>query len=423
MRTLLLSGVTLALTGGLHLGCSNDEPTPDGNGGQGGQGQGGGSNVDPCIDAEELPELIDEDTTVSGCVILDETVVDGEAELTIEAGTTILVRAGGYLSISRFSAASENGATLTAQGAAEKPIVFTSIEDDPRPGDWGCVFLGADAEASEMEHMVLEYGGAPCGAVGTGPESALVVSAPVRTVREVTARSSAGHGMIVEQDATVQVFESNHFSDNELPSLALDANQLVSLGEGSTFADENDYIEVSSSGMNRDGTIVAQEVPYRFVAGATVGTAGAQPEITVSAGTRFELSGASFIVQAGNLLIEGDADDPVVFTSSADSPAAGDWGCLWFQHHALGTQATGVPTVENAVIEFAGDDSCGNNNDWNTAMVVTEDAILDGLTFNDIAGHAILAPLEPCPAGACTHEFNDLAADPLSCDGMPTTCP
>lgn len=423
MQKILLAGLTLTLASILSWACSDDDTTTDGGGGQGGSGdggQGGQAPTDPCAEAEELPGSIDEDMTVSGCVILDETVVDNEATLTIESGTKILVRAGGFLSIARALTAPEDGATLLAEGTADDPIVFTSILDDPMPGDWGCVFLGADADASELEHVVLEYGGGPCDAVGTSPETEFFASAPIRTVREVTARLSGGHGMIVGEDATIQTFESNHFADNELPSLALDANQLVALGSGSTFADEDDYIEVSESGMNRDGTIVAQEVAYRFVGSATVGTAGAQPEITVSAGVRFELAGVSFVISAGNLIVEGEADDPVVFTSSEDEPAPGDWGCLWYVDSS---QTTGVPTFENAVIEYAGGDSCGNNNDWNTGVVVTEDANLSGLTFDSIAGHGILAPLQPCPTGACDNEFNDLGAEPLSCDGVPTTCP
>jgi hypothetical protein len=295
--------------------------------------------------------------------------------------------------------------------------------DEPLAGDWGCILLGEDAAASRLEYVTLQYGGGPCGASGNGFEAELVVVGQTREISEVTARSSALHGIMILNDGLVQVFENNHFEDNEGASLQVDANQLVTLGVGNTFADEGDYIEVADSGMNRDGTIQPQPVPYRFVAGPRVGTAGAQPEITVAAGVRFELESESFRVQAGDMIVEGTEDDPVVFTSSKQTPAAGDWGCLWYDHGATGSQNTGTPTVHHARFEYAGDESCGNNNDWPAALVVTESADLEGLAFEHIAGHAILVSLDPCPATACDHEFTDLDAEPLYCDGAPETCP
>lgn len=424
MRLLKTHHVLTVMLFALPAACSNQDTSQDDANTGGGGGMGGNPVTDPCENAEELPARINEDLTVGpGCIILDETVVENDAELTIEAGTTILVRPAGYLSISRYQSAPDDGGTLTAIGTAELPIVFTSIEEEPKEGDWGCVFLGDDAAGSELDWVELEYGGAPCGASGNGFEGEIVVRGHTRTLTNITATRSSSHGITILNEGLVQALSELHFSDNEGASLNIDANQLVSLGGGNTFADEDDVIEVEDSGMNRDGNILAQPVPYRFLAGATVGTAGAQPEIVVEAGVHFQLSGVSFVVQAGNLMVEGTESEPVVFSSSEQSPQPGDWGCLWFQHHMVNSQNTGVPAVSHAVFEYGGNDSCGNNNDWPAALIVTSDADLDGLVFDQIAGHGILTPLDACPENACDQTFMDLDAEALSCDDVPTACP
>lgn len=155
----------------------------------------------------------------------------------------------------------------------------------------------------------------------------------------------------------------------------------------------------------------------RAVARATMGRKATSVEAAALAGPW------SFAVQAGNLIIDGTADDPVVFTSAKESPAPGDWGCLWYHHGAANSQNTGTPTVRHAHFEYAGDDTCGNNNNWPAALVVTQDADLTGLSFENIAGHAILVSLDECPANACDQEFTDLDAEPLYCDGAPRSCP
>ncbi len=78
-------------------------------------------------------------------------VTDG-AKITIEAGTTIISNkdSAGVLVIYR-------DATIIAEGSASAPIVFTSAEATPNPGDLGGVILVGQARGNG-NHSVLEGG-------------------------------------------------------------------------------------------------------------------------------------------------------------------------------------------------------------------------------------------------------------------------
>lgn len=78
--------------------------------------------------------------------------VDNGVTLTIEAGTTIISNkdSAGVLTITR-------GAKIQAEGTAAAPIVFTSAETTPAPGDFGGVII-AGAAPGNGNHAKIEGG-------------------------------------------------------------------------------------------------------------------------------------------------------------------------------------------------------------------------------------------------------------------------
>jgi len=382
-------------------------------------GDGTASSPEDCV---VLPLDLEEDTRITGCAVVNQTLISNDAVLTLEPGTTVFFERGGYLAVSGAFNTAGDGGRLLAVGTEEDPITLTSIEDAPEAGDWGCLFFGNSPTGSELVHVDIEYGGAVCRATGNGFTSSVVVAQPIDAIEDVTVRDSASHGVQLLLDGAVRSFERTTFGRNDAASLELHANQIVVPGT-LTFEDEDDFVDVGGSNMNRDGTIARQDVPYRFAGDAVVGTAGARPEIVAEGGVRFELRGASFVVQAGNLVFDGTADDPIVITSAAETPAPGDWGCVWFRHGGASSPTTGVPTARHTVIEYAGGPDCGNNNDYRTGTATTTDAAFEDLTFRRIDGTALTVPLSECPPNACDHTFEDVAEGPLSCDGMLVSCP
>lgn len=99
--------------------------------------------------------------TWTGEVTLDGPVFVVGTTLTLEPGTTVRAAPGSALVIAR-------GSRLVARGTTEAPIVFTSAEPIPRPGDWGGVVLlgsalvqGGEAVVEGWEHdaQLGLYGG------------------------------------------------------------------------------------------------------------------------------------------------------------------------------------------------------------------------------------------------------------------------
>lgn len=370
-----------------------------------------------CSDAEELPARIQDDLMVGpGCVILNETQIEAEATVTFAPGTTVSVKAGGYLRTSPF----DDGATVVAVGSSNAPILFTSNASTPAAGDWGCLYLGTDGDATEFEHVIVEHAGAPCGASGNGYETGVLIAGPMKTFRNVTVRDSSGNGVRILVDAAIRDFSVNTFSRNELASIQVNQNQVTSVGSGNSFEAADDFIQIeTSSGSKRTGTWTKQAVPWRINGHMQIGSE--DNEVTIEPGTTIQLDSESLEVFMANLIAVGTAAEPITFTSAQASPAAGDWGCIYF------SASVGTPRFENVVFEYGGSGAGCTGANHKTALIVPGAAKVTGNTFKDMAGRAIRTT-DPCPTGAddfCMNTFTNLAeALELACGvgGTPTDC-
>lgn len=107
------------------------------------------------------------------------------------------------------------GGSLTAVGTPEKPIRFGGTK--PVPGHWNGLFLrDSDSPLNRLDHATVEYGG---GYEFFGWESArtdLVLKSSRIHIARCTFRSSAGWGVWVSADSTVNddLENMNTFSDN-----------------------------------------------------------------------------------------------------------------------------------------------------------------------------------------------------------------
>jgi len=100
-----------------------------------------------------------EDTVWEG-----EVLVDGI--LTVAPGVTLEVRPGTVVRFTRMDSNKDEigehelfvQGTFLALGTATKPIIFTSAETRPIPGDWGAVNMMASTAENRFEHCLFEYG-------------------------------------------------------------------------------------------------------------------------------------------------------------------------------------------------------------------------------------------------------------------------
>ncbi len=97
---------------------------------------------------------------------------------------------------------------LNAVGTAAKPIVLTSGEAVPQPGDWVGLWLDT-ANGSRLENVEIDYAGAPtgiqssnCKPINTPDQGALIVGdfetqyvPPADLITSSRIRNSAGHGI------------------------------------------------------------------------------------------------------------------------------------------------------------------------------------------------------------------------------------
>ncbi len=362
-----------------------------------------------CQDAALLPAQITADLTVGpGCVRAQRTEVYGGATLTIQPGTTVLMEPGAFLEV-----LNDMGAQLVAKGTADQPILFTSASEDPLPGDWQCLRIDDGASASELEHVIMQYGGAACAATGAGHAAILDVEAPLRAIREVTVTDSSTYGIRLSRSAAVRDFSNNHFARNQEASIQVAAAQVFVLGAGNTFEDADDFIEVEEGGgIGSNGRWRKQSVPFRVQnLGISPGT-----DVTVEAGVRFQMLGTIDAFNA-NFNIEGTEAEPVVFTSAQQDPQPGDWGCLLYSYSDV------TPRISHAIFEYAGSGRGCLGSSTKAALMAPNSANITNSIFRYIDGVGISTRGDCNVADWCQNEFIEVAGGPFLCESTPTACP
>ena len=89
--------------------------------------------------------------------------------------------------------------TVVAVGTPDEPIVFTSADPSPSPGDWnGILWLTGTDSASRLQHARLEYGGKA--ELGSNGDANLVISGGLGQLDNVTFASSGGYGLSLYQE-------------------------------------------------------------------------------------------------------------------------------------------------------------------------------------------------------------------------------
>ena len=365
------------------------------------------SQVD-CTDAEPLPDAIDADLEVGpGCVSVESTTIRNGAVLTILPGTRVLM--GRLLRTGRSNTAEEPG-LLHAVGTPEAPIVFTSAQDSPAPGDWECLSLWGEPEGSRLEHAVLEFGGAACNADGSGQEAALLVEGAAE-VRNVTIRNSSGYGSYIRAFSAAPVaFADVRFEDNAYAGLRVAIAHVTALGPGLSFGDSDDYILIHNplGGTTRGGTWRNPGVPFLTPSGIGI---TADQTLTLEPGLTILFETGSFNATAATLIAVGTEQDPSVLSSGSAEPQAGDWGCVRVDED---------DRLEHTVLEYAGSGNGCTGAKHNTAVLLSgvEASGLSDLHFRSIQGSAIQT------STSCAEpSLQDLCSANLSYEDLSSTSP
>ena len=322
---------------------------------------------------------------------------DGVTTLTVEPG--VVVKSFGRITIGGTGGSDPPGALVADAGGSIEPILFTSDQDVPAPGDWCGVLLAFRAHDSTfLRNVRIEYGGSSCESspaqlIDRRPGGASV------TLEDVTFADSSSADLKVEtadltvQDSTLDsvilrdaarvVFDGNTFLDWGEPLSTVNLASLDSLSHGNTFVPppgEEGRLQVEPGTVEVDAAWGPDPGVYLMPFVSVAGTDGPDGVTTLTLEPGIELrfqppadlrigeespSGAPgrLVSDGGKKLSE---DEGILMASSADPPATGDWSGVrvlqtgsarlrstWLRHASTAVSVEGgaLESVERVTIE------------------------------------------------------------------------
>jgi len=346
----------------------------------------------PEIDVSDTPcttefpgSFINTDTTLSeGCYLAtDDISISEPANLTLEPGVIIKFYAGRELTISK-------GASLTARGTQNNPIVLTGLE--ATPGHWNGVWFKSTSAKNELDHVQIEYAGDAARGVGGVHFSAGAGDARL-SMSNSTVRFNAGPGMSIRKNIAFSTFDGNRYTGNAFPVHTLAAHVAL-LDKRSVYTGNAlDAITVPRINMYADMTWPALDAPYH-----TGGMEIYDGVFTAEAGAKLLFTdGAEISVSPdGSIIMPGTSENPI--TLSGVDGQSGSWSGIRLFSSESNNQMRYV-TLEHA----------GQNSDYNAALTLgggvrgSARMALDNVTIRDSMGWGINARV-----GTVFTEFNNV---------------
>jgi hypothetical protein len=171
-------------------------------------------------------------------------------------------------------------------------------------------------------------------------------------------------------------------STDDTSDIIINDNSIINNGSGS---ESDDCIFLS--GTYVEDLVLETNTCYK-INGSLIMSSGTT--LTIPAGMTVEALSAGAdvyiaIAQGAQIIANGTADNPIVFTSDSDSPAAGDWGGLILLGKAPINSVTGssTSTSEIASLPFGGTDANDNSGSLRYVRVEYSGGAADGQSENN----------------------------------------
>lgn len=381
---------------------------------------GAGTTHDTTITADETwtaagsPHRVPFNLTIEATVTLEPCAV-------VLVGKQVSISVGNSPKVGAIVARGE--VTQAADGSvAARPVIFQPAD---AAAPWGQLFVSPGGTAELAVVAILDAGDTTFGdggALRVSGNAGGTNDAPVlrsTTVDRVLIRGSRSYGLHLDgwgalREASTTLWIQDSGSDERPYPVRLEPGVAGTLPRGlSTRGNRREGVLMSTSkAFSRDDTLRALGLPYiqrgaLYVAPATDGppaTLTIEPGVTLA----FEASAGSGVffgstaTRQGQLVAEGTAAAPIVFTSAKPTPAAGDWMALYFRYYPK----TGS-RVRHARVEYAGGDSgtngygCGPEAADNDSAVILagqgdqgaegpDTAFITETTFDHIGGATVI---------------------------------
>lgn len=283
-------------------------------------------------------------------VIEEQCLVD--AELTIEAGATVLFKPDALM---RFGWNSES-AKLTAIGTATKPIIFSSASTSPSAGDWmGLWFYSKTAKSTQMSFCKIEYAGQ------SDNQHAIYLENTDIKISDCTISKGEKYAIVLNANSKFTEFKRNSITEFADHPIVLSSNAASSIdASNSIVAVAKRGVLINGSELDVKSTWHKLTVPYIIEDNCNVNA-----ELTLEAGTTILFKPEAIMrfgwgSESAKLTAIGTATDRITFSSASSSPSAGDWqGLRFYSRTMAGTK------LSRCNIEYANEaiyvESCGAN--------------------------------------------------------------
>jgi PKD repeat protein len=260
--------------------------------------------------------------------IIDHVIV-AEGTLTIAPGTIVRFQQDASMYIG-----GQGVSSLIAEGTAEKPILFTSANVDPKSGDWGTISFGADADNPSFKYCTFEYG-------GQGTSYHAMISATYGasfSMENSVLKDAANLGILMRDESYFNLFQHNEFQNIDGFAIEMDAYKTSTIGADNTF---NGYgVMISKAEVNSyERLMIAQDLtlhkigtPYVFTQNVEIYNSSAPPTLTLEPGVQLAFT-EEVAINGGNgtLIARGTAQDSITFDYWPTAEATDHrWGGFYF---------------------------------------------------------------------------------------------
>jgi hypothetical protein len=273
-----------------------------------------------------------------------------EADLTISKGTELIfaenqefrVRGGNYKG------------TLTAEGTEEDKIIFTGLQKTE--GFWkGIFFNNSQSFSNKLDYVVVEYGGRSTFANRHKAANLVIGGLYSNDVSRVSISNStfsysAGYGVHMGANASLNAFENNTFKNNVAAGISLDATQAHSMDSQSSFIGNNglDVVEIDGGTMTSPGTwnALANEAYYFVIDDLLI-----RSNLTIEEGARFLMAEQVIInIQGGShggtFNAVGSPGNLIIFEGKTNM--RGYWRGIFFNDSNSFSNKISYATIKNA---------------------------------------------------------------------------
>jgi hypothetical protein len=230
---------------------------------------------------------------------------------------------------------------IKAVGLPNAPILFTSGQSSPHPGDWvGIQLDSGTSSVTQFSYCTFEYGG-----YYAGGSNILVRQNQAAAFENCTIRNSRFVGIYC-QSAAFSSFHNNTITANGTYPIAVTPDLIPAIGsDNSLTGNGEDGIDMLAGNVTKSTTWPALSVPYILWYPLMVGDATNHPVLTIAPGCSLKFKGASLTAFDGDIVADGSSGR-IVFTVDTNPPAWGKFYGIAIGNGRVGDTISGTRFIE-----------------------------------------------------------------------------